>query len=431
MDKNQRVLTSECSEHVNEVVCLKGWIHRVRNLRKVSFVILKDRSGMIQCVLGGELTNFKCTNESAVELSGKVVSTAQQESGVEIHVDDIKVLSPSVPMPFEVNNDDIEANLDIVLNHRVLSMRNQKVQSIFKIQSKIVEAFQEYLRNKSFIQIFTPKLTSQGAEGGANVFKLPYFGKEAYLAQSPQFYKQKMISAGYERVFEVAPVFRAEEHNSSRHLNEYTSMDVEVGFIDGYEELMKLENQLLIHIFQMVKQSCSNELRLLNIELPELKVFPKLSLLEAQHILMEQFEKTSPKGDLDREGEKLISEYIEKEFSSPFVFITNYPTDKRPMYTMPNQNNIEWTDSFDLIYKGVEITSGGQRIHDYHQLIKSIVSKGLILDDFKSYTDIFQYGVPPHGGFAIGLERLTAQMLDIKNVREATAFPRDCDRLTP
>ncbi|MBM7583766.1 nondiscriminating aspartyl-tRNA synthetase [Bacillus pakistanensis] len=431
MDEYQRVLTSECSNHVNEDVNLKGWVHRVRHLRKVSFLILKDRSGFIQCVLESKIAKMKITNESAVEISGKVVSTNQQENGVEIHVDNIKMLSYAAPIPFEVNNDEIEANLDTILNHRVLSMRNPKVQSIFRIQSKIVESFQEYLRNKGFTQIFTPKLTSQGAEGGANVFSLPYFGKEAYLAQSPQFYKQKMVAAGYERVFEVAPVFRAEEHNSSRHLNEYTSMDVEVGFIEGYEELMKLENQLLIHIFEKVKLACANELKLLNIELPELKEFPQLTLQEAQQILKEQFEKTSPDGDLDREGEKLISQYIEKKYLTPFVFITNYPTRKRPMYTMLNQNNTELTDSFDLIYKGVEITSGGQRIHDYQQLIKSLASKGLDLDNFKSYTDLFRFGFPPHGGFAIGLERLTAQMLNINNVREATAFPRDCDRLTP
>ncbi|WP_433751163.1 aspartate--tRNA(Asn) ligase [Falsibacillus pallidus] len=410
---------------------MKGWVHRVRHLKSVSFVILKDRTGFVQCVLEKQFAGMKVENESAIVVKGKAVATGQQKNGVEVIVDDIHILSKSEALPFEVNKKELDANLDLILNHRVISMRNERTQAIFRIQSAITGAFEEFMRSKGFMQMFTPKLVAQGAEGGANVFKLDYFGKEAFLAQSPQFYKQMMVAAGYERVYEIGPVFRAEQHNSSRHLNEYTSLDAEMGFIEGFEEIMEMENEALVHIFQYLKVTCEKELAVLECEIPELGEFPRISLQEAHDILHESFGKSSPEGDLDGEGEMLICKYFQETYGSPFVFITHYPVETRPMYTMPDSEQPGKTKSFDLLFRGTEITSGGQRIHEYELLEKSFEEKGLNPIEFESYLNTFRFGAPPHGGFAIGLERLTSKLLGLKNVREASAFPRDCDRLVP
>lgn len=332
-------------------------------------------------------------------------------------------------LPFEVNKKEVNTGLENLLNHRVLSLRHEKIASIFKIKATLEEAFREYLINMDFIRIFTPKIVSQGAEGGANVFNLNYFGKDAFLAQSPQFYKQMMVASGLEYVFEIGPVFRAEEHNSSRHLNEYISLDLEMAFIEEYEELMELETQVIKFMFEKVKEKNENELKLLNIEMPTITEIPKLKLHEAREILKNRFKKEMPEGDLNTEGEKLIATYIKETTGSEFVFITEYPKENRPMYTMPAENGL--TKSFDLLFKGLEITSGGQRIHEYEMLVASFREKGLNEENSQNYLNTFKYGVPPHGGFAIGLERLTAKLLGLTNVREASAFPRDINRLTP
>jgi nondiscriminating aspartyl-tRNA synthetase len=263
-----------------------------------------------------------------------------------------------------------------------------------------------------------------GAEGGSNIFSLDYFGKTAYLAQSPQFYKQMMVLSGLERVFEIGPVFRAEEHNSSRHLNEYTSLDVEVGFIDSFNDLMKLEEDVLSHIFKTINH-------VHDLSLPPVGEIPIMSVAEAKLILQREYGFTSADPGMDAESEKKISAYVKQQFHSDFVFITHYPVSDRPMYTSRCSSNPKLTDSFDLLYKGVEITSGSQRIHDIEELRASFKEKGLNEERFKEYLECFELGAIPHGGFAIGLERLIAKMMDITNVREAANFPRDCDRLTP
>ncbi|RDI45423.1 aspartate--tRNA(Asn) ligase [Falsibacillus pallidus] len=431
MEKGNRVLAFECGNYIGQTIILKGWVHRVRHLKSVSFIILKDRTGYIQCVLENQFAGMKIENESAIVIKGIAAATGQQQNGVEIIVEDISILSKSETLPFEVNKKELDANLDLILNHRLISMRNERTQAIFKIQSAITGAFQEFMRRNGFMQMFTPKLVAQGAEGGANVFKLDYFGKEAFLAQSPQLYKQMMVAAGYERVYEIAPVFRAEQHNSSRHLNEYTSLDAEMGFIEGFEEIMEMENEALVHIFQYLKETCGNELAALECEVPDLGEFPRITLEQAHEILQESFGKSSPEGDLDGEGELLICKYVQETYESPFVFITHYPVETRPMYTMPDLEQPGKTKSFDLLFRGTEITSGGQRIHEYELLEKSLEEKGLNPLEFESYLNTFKYGAPPHGGFAIGLERLTAKLLGLNNVREASAFPRDCDRLVP
>jgi nondiscriminating aspartyl-tRNA synthetase len=425
MESQPRTLAKDCVAHVGEIVSLLGWVQKSRNLGQVSFVLLRDRSGTMQCVFEHELADVRVNNESVVSIVGEVIATDKTSLGIEVNVQKLVVLNEASPtLAFEVNKKDLNANLDVILDNRVLAMRNEKVNQMLKIKSSVVHLFTDFLTERDFTQIFTPKIVSMGAEGGSNIFGLDYFGQKAYLAQSPQFYKQMMVISGLERVFEVGPVFRAEEHNSSRHLNEYTSLDVEMGFIESVQDLMDVETELLAFVFTKINQKYGTEL-------PEITTIPAVSVKEAQQILLEKYKKKPTSTDLDSESEKLIAEHIKKTTDSDFVFITRYPKEHRPMYTMGSKEDERVTESFDLLYKGLEITSGSQRIHDYGELKQSFVKKGLNLENFKEYFDAFQLGVPPHGGFAIGLERLVAKMLNFQNVRETTSFPRDCNRLTP
>ncbi|MDQ0272830.1 aspartate--tRNA(Asn) ligase [Cytobacillus purgationiresistens] len=427
-----RVMCSEVNRCVGQRINLQGWVHRIRQLGKIAFLHIRDRSGIIQCVLEGEWAQKSLSLESVVAVKGEVVAAEKSPGGFEVIVQSLEVLNQSEsPLPFEVNKDRLNVNLDTMLDHRVLSLRNQQEQVTFKVQSVLAGAFRDYLTGQGFMQIFTPKIVAAGAEGGANVFSIEYFEQKAYLAQSPQFYKQMMVGAGYERVFEIAPVYRAEEHNTSRHLNEYTSLDLEMGFIASEEELMNLEEDMLRYMLQAVRVNCREELKIIKVEVPEIGSIPRLTVAEAQQILQEQYGKSSPKGDLDPEGERLICHYFEEKENSAFVFLTRYPREIRPMYAMPAADNAEETASFDLLFKGLEITTGGQRIHNHKQLIESIKGRGMNPESFSNYTDVFKYGMPPHGGLAIGLERLTSKLLDQTNVRLSSAFPRDRHRLTP
>ncbi|MGN4423115.1 aspartate--tRNA(Asn) ligase [Bacillus cereus group sp. MYBK30-1] len=427
----KRSLTRECTERSGKVVLLQGWVKKIRHLGNVSFLLLRDRTGVIQCVLENELAGYKVDVESVVQVIGEIVETTKTELGVELLAHKVKVLNGAESLPFEINKKKLQVGLDQLLNERVLSLRHERIAAIFKVKSTLVQSFSEFLVENDFTRIFTPKIVSQGAEGGANVFKLPYFQREAYLAQSPQFYKQMMVAGGLERVFEIAPVYRAEHHNSSRHLNEYISLDVEVGFINDFHEVMQLETDVLRYMFQQVGKKCEKELQLLQITVPVIAEIPKITLSEAQEILKIKYRKESPVGDLDTEGEKLLGKYVKETYNSEFVFITHYPKEARPMYTMRNKENPSITDSFDLLYKGLEITSGAQRIHHYDMLLASFKEKGLHPEQFQSYLNTFRYGCPPHGGFGIGLERVVYKFLELTNVREASAFPRDCTRLIP
>lgn len=431
MESSKRVLISECNMLIGKEVVLKGWVKKIRQLGKVGFLLLRDRTGLLQCVLEQEQNQVKIETESVVQVTGILVKTDKTANGVELQVSEILVLAEADLLPFEINKKKLNVGLDHLLNHRVLSLRHEQINAIFTIQSVFVKGFTDFLMQEGFTRIFTPKIVSQGAEGGANVFTFNYFDKSAYLAQSPQFYKQMMVGAGFERVFEIAPVYRAEEHNSSRHLNEYISLDVEMGFIENVEEVMEMEKRVLQYVFQYVKERCQKQLDVLQVDIPVLNEIPKMTLTEAQAILKETYQKDSPEGDLNTEGEKCIGNYVKYKYGSDFVFITNYPRATRPMYTMPNKENPELTDSFDLLYKGSEITSGGQRIHRKGELIASFREKGLNPNEFKAYIDSFAYAIPPHGGFGIGLERIIMKFLNLGNIREASAFPRDCDRLIP
>ncbi|WGU95684.1 aspartate--tRNA(Asn) ligase [Paenibacillus dendritiformis] len=428
-----RVLCSTVSRCEGRQVIIQGWVHGVRHLGQVAFVDVRDRSGIVQCVLEGEWLDLSLTLESVVAVHGRAVPAAKAANGVEIHADRVEVLNRAAsPLPFDLNKKHLKVRLDTMLDHRVLSLRHRKAHSIFTIQSALAGAFRDYLTRHGFTQIFTPKIVASGTEGGSNLFPINYFEYTAYLAQSPQFYKQMMVGAGYERVFEIGPVYRAEEHNTSRHLNEYISLDAEVGFIRSEEELMDLEQELLKHMFDTVARQCENEFNLLEVEPLALTAdIPRMTVAEAHRILERKYGKLSPKGDLDPEGERLLCQYVAENNQPGFVFLTRYPREIRPLYAMPAADEPALTASFDLLMSGLEITTGGQRIHELDQLIASIRSRGLNPEHFDSYLDLFRYGMPPHGGFAIGLERLTSRLLGLGNVREASAFPRDRNRLTP
>lgn len=428
----KRLLVNELNNYINQKVKVSGWIYRIRKLKAVSFIVVRDRTGLIQCVV--ENTKIEDVNlkiESVVSIEGVVKEGKNSLNNFEVQVENLEIINQTEDeLPIEVNTKELNINLDTILNNRVLSLRHEKINSIFKIQNILVEGFREFLNTEGFTEIYTPKLVAEGAEGGTEVFKVKYFEREAYLAQSPQFYKQMMVAAGYERVFEVAHAYRAEEHNTSRHLNEYVSMDLEMGFIESEEDIMDLEERLLEFILSKVKEDGQKYLGSLEVELPEIKEsIPRISLQEAIKIVRREYNKTGLDGDLDPEAERLICKYVKDRFNSDFVFLTHYPRKKRPMYTMPCGENE--THSFDLLFRGIEITTGGQRIHKYDELIKNIEYKGLNPLNYSNYTCVFKQGMPKHGGLAIGLERLTAQILGLENVRETCLFPRDRTRLIP
>lgn len=427
-----RNLVAELKNELGKVVKIQGWVHRIRKLGKLAFVIVRDRSGLVQCVINTKAVDVKGLKlESVIELIGEVQNKEGEEGEVEIWVHSLEIISAvNEDLPIEINKDELEANIDTVLNNRVLSLRNPKVNAVFKIQAVLAQAFQSFLICEGFTQVFTPKIVSEGTEGGTEMFEVKYFEKKAYLAQSPQFYKQMMVGAGYERVFEIGHVYRAEEHNTVRHLNEYVSLDLEMGFIKDEREIMELEEKLLRHMLEAVEEKCGKELNMLNASMPQLSSkIPSMRLSEAIDILMEKYGRTDLDGDLDPEGEKQICAYAKEHLGSEFIFLTYYPRRKRPMYAMPAEETL--THSFDLLFRGLEITTGGQRIHSYEQLKDSIASRGLKVDSFRDYLEVFRLGMPPHGGLAIGLERLTAQLLGYKNIREVTLFPRDRDRIRP
>lgn len=428
----ERIMINKLNEYINKSVNIKGWIYRVRKLKSITFLILRDRTGLVQCVLENNLIDINSLKlESVVSINGEVRESKNNLNPFEISVESINIINLcKEELPIEINQNNLEVNLDTMLNNRVLSLRHEKINSIFKIQNLIVEGFKEFLRKEDFTEIFTPKLVAQGAEGGSDVFEVKYFENKAYLAQSPQFYKQMMVGAGFERVFEVGHVYRAEQHDTNRHLNEYISMDLEMGFIENEEELMDLEENLLKYILNKVAKEGEKYLKLTNANIPNINgKIPRMKLSEAINILEKHYNKKGLEGDLDPEGEKLICKYAKENLGCEFIFLTHYPRKKRPMYTMPCGEHE--THSFDLLFRGIEITTGGQRIHDYDMLIKNMEYKNLNPNNYESYTETFKYGMPTHGGLAIGLERITAKLLDLENIREATLITRDRHRLLP
>lgn len=428
----ERTMVSELENHISKRVEIKGWVYRVRKLKSITFIILRDRTGFVQCVVENSHMDISGVKlESVVSVIGEVKESNNTINPFEVLIEKFQVINSSISeLPIEINKNELDINLDTMLNNRVLSLRHPKINAIFKIQNIIVQAFRQLLINEGFTEVFTPKIVAEGAEGGTDMFEVKYFENKAYLAQSPQFYKQMMVGAGFERVFEVAHVYRAEQHNTNRHLNEYVSMDFEMGFIKDEEDIMEMEERLLKFMLNKLEEEGKIYLETLNVDMPKIEnKIPKIKFSEALEILEKEYNKADLDGDLDPEGEKLICRYAKEKLGCDFIFLTRYPRRKRPMYTMPYGE--EETRSFDLLFRGVEITTGGQRIHDYNMLIKNIEYKGLTPENYDNYTSLFKYGMPVHGGLAIGLERITAQLLGLQNVREASLIPRDRTRLVP
>lgn len=418
-----------------ENVTTHGVIYNVRDMGDFAFVILRKVNGLIQCVYnkdGSENEKELLKVENCVRVTGDIKKEDRAVNGIEFCVKQMELLStPKEDLPFSVNKYKLNIALEHEMPIRPVVLRNEQRRSIFKIQEGIVRAFRRYLEDNDFTEIFTPKIVAAGAEGGANIFKLEYFGKKAFLAQSPQFYKQMLIPV-YERVFEIAPVFRAEKHDTVRHLNEYVSVDFEMGFIHDFYDIINMETGMIKFAMKYLAENYAQYLKKLSVELPVIEDIPCVKFKDAKEMVAEKYNrKIRDPYDLEPEEERLISELFKEEYGSDFVFVTHYPVKKRPFYAINDPEDEKYTLSFDLLFRGMEITTGGQRIHDYDMQVKKMLDKGLNPEDFESYLMLHKFGCPPHGGLGMGLERFLMKLLDEKNIRATSMFPRDTGRLNP
>ena len=416
-------------------VRVNGAIHTIRDMGTVAFIILRKREGLVQCVYeeGVSKFNLKDVKEAdTVEVSGMLERSEKAPNGIEIRLGELKILSePAEPMPLPISKWKLNTSLEAKLNYRPISLRNIRERAKFRIQEGIVRGFRDFLYQEGFTEIHTPKIGAKSAEGGANLFRLEYFHRPAILQQSPQFYKQMMVGV-FDRVFETAPVFRAEKHNTKRHLNEYTSLDFEMGYIDGFEDIMAMETGFLQYTMALLEKEYARELKILDIKVPKTKEIPAVRFDEIKRLVAEKYDrKIKNPFDLEPEEEMLISRYAKEEWDADFVFVTHYPSKKRPFYAMDDPADSTYTLSFDLLFRGMEITTGGQRIHDYHELLAKMEKRGMTDEGMEQYLSAFKHGMPPHGGLGIGMERLTMKMMNEDNVRETTLFPRDLSRLEP
>ena len=432
----ERLWVSQLGQHVGEQVRLGGWLHRLRRLGSVSFLLLRDSTGIAQIViedsaLVDEIAHL--SNESVLMLEGLVVAEAQAPGGIEIHQPIIQVISPvTEPPPLELFRPTIPAQLPTILDHAAVALRHPRQQALWRIANASMSGFRRTLRTAGFTEIQTPKIVATATESGANVFKIDYFDTPAYLAQSPQFYKQIMVGV-FERVFEVGKVFRAEPHSTTRHLNEYVSLDVEMGFIENHRDVMAMLTHVLKGMTDAIREEAASSLAVLDLDLPEIPdEIPFIHFADALALICELTgENVHSEPDLAPAHERVLGEWAQREFASDFLFVEGYPMVKRPFYTHPDPERPAYSNSFDLLFRGVELVTGGQRLHLYADYLKTLEDRSLEPTAFEGYLEAFKYGMPPHGGFAIGLERWVSQLAGLANVREAALFPRDMHRLTP
>jgi nondiscriminating aspartyl-tRNA synthetase len=437
----QRTLIKDVAEHVEQEITINAIVDVARQQGKMAFFDFRDRTGKVQGVVFGKPEVLEVAKELGQEYSvaitgvvnkrpEKMVNAGVQNGDIELEITSIEILNKAESLPFDMSD---EFSLDTLFDNRPLTLRRKEDQAIFTVQAEIVRAYGEFLRNEGFTEFQAPKLVGGDAEGGAEVFQVPYFrDKTAYLSSSPQLYKQIMVGV-FERVFSFATAFRAEKSATSRHLSEYTSLDMEMGFITDHTDVMRVETALMRHLVAHLASHAVDALATLKVELPAIPegdMFPHMKLKEAQQlILKETGEDKTSEPDLEPEDERWLCEYAKENLGSDFIFITHYPVSKRPFYTYEDENDPGYTKSFDLLFRGVEITTGGQRVHDLETLKEKIAAKGLKPESFSFYLQTFKYGVPPHGGWGMGLERLTAKFCGVKNVKEATLFPRDINRI--
>ena len=416
-------------------IILEGAVHSIRDMGEIAFVILRKREGLIQTVWEEGKTDMELSEireGDYIHVTGQIKDEERAPHGKEVRLSTIRHLSHvSCPLPLPIDKWKLNTSLEAKLDRRSLSLRNIRERARFRIQEGIVRGFRDFLYEQGFTEIHTPKIGAKSAEGGANMFRLSYFHRPAVLQQSPQLYKQMMVGV-FDRVFETGPVFRAEKHNTRRHLNEYTSLDFEMGYIHSFLDICAMETGFLQYTMNLLEKEYNKELKLLNITLPGVEKIPYVRFDEAKRLVSEKYNrKIRNPFDLEPEEEELIGKYFKEEYNADFVFVTHYPSKKRPFYAMDDPEDTRYTLSLDLLYHGLEITTGGQRIHDLSMLEEKIQEKGMTEEGLEQYLDAFRFGMPPHGGLGIGLERLTMQLLGEDNVREACLFPRDMSRLEP
>ncbi len=430
----QSTHVSELKNKVGQQVIVQGFVHTLRVQSKIIFLILRDTTGLVQNIIEISTPEIfetikNLSHESVVRITGMVKDAPQAPNGFEIGVTELEVLShadPELPIPIIVKGSDEETEAPTRFDYRWIDLRKPEKANVFKVWTELEKGFRSYWSENNFIQIYTPSFMSTPSETGAEVFEVNYFDRKAYLAQSPQFYKQMAIASGLERVFMVGPVFRAEESFTTRHMTEFTGWDFEVGFIESHHDIMDLEEGMIVAGFEQIKKTFPE----LDLTVPA-RPFPRITIVEAKNILASLSVESGEEHDLSPEEEKKISEYVKTEMNHDFVFITEYHKSKSAFYHMRLSEGSDRSRRADLLFKGIEITTLAQREHRIEILEKQAVEKGMHLEPLKDYLNFFRYGCPPHGGAGIGPARLIMKMLDLQNVREATYIPRDVKRLNP
>ena len=431
----ERIPASALSSHIGERVRIAGWVHTLRLLGKANFLVLRDGSGLAQVFFSKHERDRVAglLPESVISVEGTVVAEPQARGGAELHEPEVTVLSPVTEgLPFPINKPELEPQLETFLNHAPLGLRHPLKRATFQLAAGIMAGYRRALDQLGFVEITSPKIVESATESGANVFAIDYFGRPAFLAQSPQFYKQIMVGV-FERVYEVAPVFRAEPHATIRHVNEYVSLDAEFGFIHDHFDVMRVLTGVIRAILEHLSDHQAAALTLLRVEMPAVpETLPHIYFPEAQQLILELHgEDCRGEPDLAPQHERWLGEWAKREYASDFLFVTGYPMVKRPFYTHPNPADPHYSNSFDLLFRGTELVTGGQRLHRYEDYLATLEARGMSPAPFESYLEAFRYGMPPHGGFAIGLERFVMQLIGAQNLRETTLFPRDMNRLSP
>jgi nondiscriminating aspartyl-tRNA synthetase len=427
-----RILSAELPEHIGEHVTIAGWLHRRRELKSVTFLIIRDRAGLAQVVLPPDVA---CTapEETVLQVEGNVVANTQAPGGAELTEPVVTQLSAAaVPPPFDLYRPALTATLPTILDHAPTTLRHQKLRAGFEIAAASAAGFRAALDQRGFTEIFTPKIVESATESGANVFGLDYFGRPAYLAQSPQFYKQAMVGV-FERVYEVGPAFRAEPHDTARHLAQYASLDAELGFITDHFDVMSVCREAVAGMVASAGERGLQAMRHLGAALPSVPdQIPHIHFAEAMELISRATgEDVRDEPDLAPAHERWLCEWAEREHGSELIFVTGYPLVGKPFYTYPDPARPTYSYGFDLLFRGTEIVTGGQRLHRHEDYLKALVARGMDAAPLTGYLQVFEHGMPPHGGFAIGLERWTARLTGAANVRQVTLFPRDLHRLSP
>jgi nondiscriminating aspartyl-tRNA synthetase len=434
----ERIRTTEVGAHVGERVRVAGWLQSLRRLGGVSFLVVRDGWGTIQAVAeyDSELAPLQVAGagvESVVAVEGTVASAEKAPGGIELRAPRVEVITPVTEAPpVAINKREMNASLTTVLDHAVVANRHPARRALLRLGAGVMASFRDTLSACGFTEVQTPKIVAAATESGANVFAFEYFGRTAYLAQSPQLYKQIMVGV-FERVFEVGPVFRAEPHDTTRHINEYVSLDAELGFIEDHFTVMAVLRDVLANVLTALHEQYPAELALLGVRLPEVpREIVSLQFAEAQELIFRRHGvDVRGEPDLSPQDERWLGEWALAEHGSDFLFVTGYPMRKRPFYTHPDPQRPEFSNSFDLLFRGTELVSGGQRLHRYADYLAALEAARLPVAPFATYLEAFRYGMPPHGGFAIGLERLLMQLTGVANIKLATTFPRDLHRLEP